>query len=487
MPLFNEKINLKLRIQVSIIFTAIFAGGWCMSLQTKNLFWLCLSQDSYFKHLAIWLFLGVLIFIILFLVSKKSIKIERKVTLFLFILCFLNILDYGMRSIFGPIAEWPISVFTSWSLITFFYPAIAMWLAFKFSVSPNLIKIVIQICIVPVLLFTYYAIVSEFAIEIVEKPIQKGNRIPVHLILFDMLSYDFIFKNHKIEPVYNNLESFSNEADIYANAFSPAGTTSAAIARLTTGIDFENVGHNLNRWTVRTKNSVEIKEISFYETLFSMANKSGYNVFLRAFALPYLNNFGENVQSGKVHPFDTLWRVGMHSLIWPLLSPGGIQHQKTTNEMLNDYLSRIRTNPRNTFFYTHWNIPHDPFIFNVEGKMMNRIELTKNLITKPDRKLKYQHQLIGTDAIFGKLIEALKNSGTYDESLIIVTSDHNIKGYGFNMKHIPLLIKKPYQKRSQILKTKVTTYNLLKYIKYFIEEAKCKNAILEYSEGQLSE
>ena len=176
----------------------------------------------------------------------------------------------------------------------------------------------------------------------------------------------------------------------------------------------------------------------------------------------------------------------MHSLIWPLVSPGGIQHQKTTTEILNDYVTRIRTIPRNTFFYTHWNIPHDPYIYDAEGQMLDRIELTKNLITKPDRRLKYQHQLIGTDRILGQLIEALKNSGTYDESLIIVTSDHNIKGFGFDMKHIPLLIKRPYQKRSQILKSKVTTYNLLNFIKYFIEEEKCENTILEYSDGQLS-
>jgi hypothetical protein len=301
-----------------------------------------------------------------------------------------------------------------------------------------------------------------------------------------MLSYDFLFKDGYIRPNYKNFGLFSKGANVYLNAVSPAGTTFEAVARLTTGIDFANTGHYLNQWTVSTKDSLEKKQIAFYETLFSMANKNGYNVFLRAFALPYLNNFREHVQSGKVHPFDTLWRVGMHSLIWPFLSPGGIQHQKTTDEMLNDYLSRIRSNPQNTFFYTHWNIPHDPFIFNADGQMLNRIELTKNLIVKPDRKLNYKGQLIGTDIIFGQLIEAMKGSGTYDQSLIIVTSDHNIAGYGYNMKHIPILIKEPYQKRSLILTSEVTTFNLLKFIKHFIEEGKCENAILKLMDGQLS-
>jgi hypothetical protein len=477
----NEKVELRQRIQFAIIFTVFFAASWCLSQGNGNIFWLCLSRETYFMHLAIWLSLGIFIFTILHSVGRRSNSGEGKVILFLFILSFVNIIDYGMRSIFGPISGWPKAVLINWSLMTLLYPAFAIFLAWKLSLSRYLIKIALQICIVPALLFIFYALPPEFAILEVEKPIQKGNRTPIHLILFDMLSYDFIFDNNRIKPVYNNFESFSNEADIYLNAFSPAGTTRNAVARLTTGIDFTNIGYNLNRMTVQKKDSVETDEISSYETLFSMANKGGYNVFLRAFALPYLNNFGEHVQSGKVHPFDTLWRIGMHSLIWPLLSPGGIQHQKTTIEILDDYVARISTIPRNTFFYTHWNIPHDPFIFNAEGQMFNRIELTKNLISKPHRRIQYQHQLIGTDKIFGKLLEALKNSGTYDESLIIVTSDHNIKGYGFNMKHIPLLIKRPYQHRSKILESEVTTYNLLDFLKYFIKEGECKNTILEYS------
>jgi len=486
MHLFNGKVNFKLRIQFTIISTIFFGASWCLSQGPGNYFWLCLSRDTYFMHLAIWLSLGLLIFALLYSFGRKSNRAEGKVILVLFTLCFLTLLDYGMRSIFGPVAGWPLVVLINWSLITLLYPAFAIFIAFKLSPSGFFIKRALQICIVPSLLLIYYALPSDFAVLKIEKPVQKGSRPPIHLILFDMLSYDFIFENHRIKSVYNNFESFSNEADVYISAFSPSGTTSQAIARLTTGIDLKNIGYDLYQWTAQTKDSVERKEISSYETLFSMASKGGYNVFLRAFALPYLNNFGEHIQSGKVYPFDNLWRAGMHSLIWPVLSPGGIQHQNTTTGIFNDYVTRIRTVPRNTFFYTHWNIPHDPFIYGDEGQKLNRIELTRNLITQPDRSLKYQHQLIGTDRILGGLIRAIKNSGTYDESLIIVTSDHNIKGYGFNMKHIPLLVKKPYQKKTNIKDLEVKTKNLLNFIKYFINEGVCNNSILEFGDKKYS-
>jgi hypothetical protein len=384
-----------------------------------------------------------------------------------------------MRSVFGPVSVWSNAVLINWSIITLLYPVSAILLARRITPSRYLITTAMQICIVPAILLIFYALPSEFAVLKIEKPVNPGRRTPIHLILFDMLSYEFIFKNHRIDPEYHNLAALADSADVYINAYSPAGTTGQAVAYLTTGTDFENIGYRSNRWIVKKDVSNAKHYLSSYETLFSITRNHGYNVFLRAFALPYLNNFGEHVQSGKVYPFDTLWRVGMHSLIWPIINPGGLQHQKTSVDILNDYVTRIGTVPRNTFFYTHWNIPHDPFIYDSDGQMLGRIELTKNLITRPDRRLSYQYQLIGTDRTLGQIIEALKISETFEESLIIVTSDHNIAGYGFNMQHIPLIIKRPYQKASNTIDTKVTTHKLLSFIKYFIQEGECKNNILE--------
>jgi hypothetical protein len=486
MRLFDEKSDLKLRIQFAVTFTVFFAGSWCLSQKRGNIFWLCLSQATYFRHLAIWLFLGIFIFLLLYLVGKRYNKIEGKVTLFLLILCLLNILDFGIRSLFGPISEWPIAVLINWSLITLLYPGIALFTALKVPRPGNLIKIAMKICIAPILLIAFYAIPPGFAILEIEKPIKTGKQASVHLILFDMLSPEFIFSENEIKPIYKNFKSFSKECDIYLNAFSPSGTTGQTIARLTTGLDFEYVGYHLHSWIVQKGNSSEKREISSYKTIFSIANKNNYNVFLRAFALPYLNNFGEHVQSGKIYPYDTLWKVGMHSLIWPILNPGGVQHQETTNKILGNYILRLQNHPQNTFFFTHWNIPHYPFIYDDDGQMYSRTMLIKNLIKKPDPKIDYQNQLKGTDKIFGQIVEALKRSGTYDESLIIVTSDHNIDGYGFNMKHIPLFVKRPYQQSSRKIKSTVTTFSLLNFVEYFMNEGQCENSIFENSYKSIS-
>jgi len=293
-----------------------------------------------------------------------------------------------------------------------------------------------------------------------------------------MLSYEFLSNDVTVSADYPYFESFSRGADVFRNAYAPAGTTGGTIPRLLTGIDFAEVRHPSTQWISRNDGSSKMLPISSFETLFSFADKVGYDVFLRGSALPYVNNFGDYIQSGRTFPFNTLWRLGMHSLIWPLLSPGGIQHQRTVDSMLHDYVTRIRSDSGNTLFYTHWKIPHDPFIYDANGNMLSRIELIKQFIVTPDREQNYRHQLLGTDAVFGRLIQAMKDSGTYDESLVIVTSDHNIAGFGFDMKRVPLLIKRPYQNRSRIIHFRVSTLKCKDYIQSFIRSRKLENTLL---------
>ncbi len=205
------------------------------------------------------------------------------------------------------------------------------------------------------------------------------------------------------------------------------------------------------------------------ETLFSLANDKGYNVFLRSFALPYLNNFAKDIQSGKTLPFINNWRIGLHSLAGPIIFPGGMQSRKIVNVILSDYKEKIASSPDGTFFYIHWNLPHYPYIFNESGEMQQHWDYVGELISRPDSSKKYYHQLRGTDKVFGEVIEAIKKSGTYDKSLIIVTSDTNIAGY--DLEHVPLIIKKPFQNNSHIMNKHTTFMDVFNYTKAFITQS----------------
>jgi hypothetical protein len=469
MSVFNGAQKLISSIKTSLILTILFAGSWCLSQTSDNLFWLSISIGTYIKHILIWISVCLSVFFIIQKIGKRKPDLQTRIIFIFWVLSLINIMDYGMRSIFGAVSKWPITVLICWSVITLLLPGLATILGLKVKISRSLMEKIINVSILPCVLFIYYALPTDFTILETEKPLRKGSRPPVHLILFDMLSYDFLYQDGEIKPGYKNFKSFSNAANVYLNAYSLSSTTGQVIPRLLTGIDFEKIGHKGGIWQVQEKNSSKIDKISSYQSIFSLSDAAGYNVFLRAFALPYLNNFHTHIQSGEVYPYNTLWRSGMHSLIWPILNPGGIQHQKTTVSILDDYLRRIIDAPDNTLFYLHWNIPHDPFIYDSSGQMMSRLELTEHLISGSDRRMMYEQQLAGTDQILGSIIQKIMQSGTYDESLIIVTSDHNIKGFGFEMKHIPLIIKWPHQNKTAKVFSKVTSSDIFNMLKVFIQ------------------
>jgi len=467
------------RFQVAIICTILSAGSWCLSLKSDQIFWLCLSFQNYLSQIGIWFGLFVLIYFVLSLACRRSLEAENKLIVFIAIVSLMNLMDYGMRSFFGQAAMWPKAVLFSWAIMTTLLPVIAIYVALKIHISRTFLEKAIRTGIAPCILLVYYALSSDFTVVKIEKSISPGHRPPVHLILFDMLSYDILFEDSTVAHNYPNFESFSRDSDCFVNAYSPGSTTGIAVPRLLTGINLKEINQASTHWVVSAESSSKMLPISSVETLFSIAGRDGYNVFLRAFGFPYLNNFGKYIQSGRIHPFDTLWKGGMHSIIWPIISPGGIQHQKTVNSILQDYITRIHEASRNTLFYTHWNIPHDPFIYDKKGNMLNRLELIRQLINKPDRNLNYKHQLVGTDIVFGQLIQAMKNSGTYDDSLVIVISDHNLNGSGFDMTRIPLIIKKPHQNNSRTVYSKVTTLKISSYIKHFIASGGCDDTLLQ--------
>lgn len=466
------------RLRVALVCTVLFAGSWCLGQTSSNLFWLSLSRETYLGHIAIWFSVSLFLYLSLSWIAKHSYDAENRLAFFLLGTAPLNLMDYGARAIFGEVSKWPREVLLVWGIMSVLIFPLALFATLRAKISRNFLEKAIQVAIVPCILLVYYALPSEFTVLKREKPRHHGNRPPIHLVLFDMLSYEFLFNDAKVSGDYPNFQSFSRGSDVFTNAYAPAGSTGQTIPRLLTGIDFAEVRHSSIHWIARTKGSSEMLPISSFETLFSSADKDGYDIFLRGFALPYLSNVGDHVQSGKTFPFNTLWRLGMHSLIWPVLSPGGIQHQRTVGSMLYEYLARIRRDSRNTLFYAHWNIPHDPFIYDRNGNMLSRSELIKQLISTPNREGMYKHQLRGTDAVFGQLIQAMKESGTYDESLVVVTSDHNIAGFGYNMKHVPLLIKRPHQNSSRIIRSRIATLKCADYIRSFIRSGKAKYTLL---------
>ena len=84
-------------------------------------------------------------------------------------------------------------------------------------------------------------------------------------------------------------------------------------------------------------------------------------------------------------------------------------------------------------------------------------------------KERYVEQLRFVDQKMGEIVKKLKDRNLYDKSLIIVTSDHNYLRENRDRTKVPLLIKAPFQKSQYLVKEKVYTINMKKFLTGFFE------------------
>jgi arylsulfatase A-like enzyme len=116
-----------------------------------------------------------------------------------------------------------------------------------------------------------------------------------------------------------------------------------------------------------------------------------------------------------------------------------------------------RNEDKKFLLFMHFMDPHDPYFEHpYNGKAY-----ASTLMPDPDPsfvkpfKYNYQQEIEYLDDWFGRLITDLKDRGIYDNSLIIVTSDHGEEFYehggwwhGMTLHaeqvHVPLIIKKPH-------------------------------------------
>ena len=69
----------------------------------------------------------------------------------------------------------------------------------------------------------------------------------------------------------------------------------------------------------------------------------------------------------------------------------------------------------------HLLLPHDPFAFDRQGNAVNTSSRLKG--AEPDLA-RYREQVMYVDRLVGEFVSRLKREGIYDESVIVITSDH---------------------------------------------------------------
>lgn len=137
------------------------------------------------------------------------------------------------------------------------------------------------------------------------------------------------------------------------------------------------------------------------------------------------------------------------------------------------YFQKIHGSPSRQFLFLNFNDPHKPY--TPDSKYTKRIyELNpKEFEGKDPRVLDYLGEVAFVDEQLGEIFQEIKRLGLWDESMILITSDHGevmnekhaislftgtntLFGHGQSLYqediHVPLLIKYPVQSKNHLLR-----------------------------------
>ena len=153
---------------------------------------------------------------------------------------------------------------------------------------------------------------------------------------------------------------------------------------------------------------------------------------------------------------------------------------------LETFIEQIGTEPpgdRPTFHFVHEVFPHEPWVYLPTGQRFSETGTVAGFsnghgkwVSEPDAvAFDYRRHLLQVglaDALLGRLITRLRETGVYDEALIIVTADHGASfrpGQSFrqptaatfaDIAAVPLFIKRPHQRDGSVVAANVSTIDI---------------------------
>ena len=265
----------------------------------------------------------------------------------------------------------------------------------------------------------------------------------VFLIIFDEVSLDFITnKNNEIKDEFVNLKKLTNNSSYFTNAYSSFDFTSKAMLSVLT------LGESLNNEIVKNKNHY-FKDVTLYDNnLYKELSKTHkINVFASYdychYHIRFINYCISNVnhESGLLNSISSyLYFIYLYSSPRFIINKlhnlniinkdGSIKdYFKNEINLIDQFTSNIKLNSdERNLYLLHTNITHQPWVLDKNGKINLENVIAEENMIKNINKLKesYFQSILFADKKLGEIFSFLKNKGIYENSLILIMSDHGV-------------------------------------------------------------
>jgi arylsulfatase A-like enzyme len=286
------------------------------------------------------------------------------------------------------------------------------------------------------------------------------------LIMVDTLRPDWLGGYGNKEVRTPNLDALARDGELFLQTYAQSNNTKPSTASLLTSryLTEHQAVHKLSVLPDGILTLAEVLGSAGYYCGGIVTNinlapiynfQQGFHEYLY---LPPTFLFGANESARRLVIYGALRQISMklsHSFYVDNFYRAG----ETVTGYFDDFLNRNKA--KKFFLFLHYMDPHDPYFEHpYNGKGYARVAMPN-----PDKKFvepfkkNYTQEVEYMDACIGKVMDQLKSSGLYDQSMIVVTSDHGEEFYehegwwhGTTLHEeqirVPLIIKRPAGKNA---------------------------------------
>ena len=284
----------------------------------------------------------------------------------------------------------------------------------------------------------------------------------VLVLLFDELSVSRVYQGSAITARLSHLARLGATSRHYLNATSPGGMTLEALAGYVALRRFDDIEIDGDDLIERRRDGGRAPiDLARAEGLFARARAAGFRTELFGTYLPYCQllaaqldrceDFSFYNASSVDASFSPLDAISTNLIFLPRQFPTGYfkraavaEHQRRLTDRL-EALAASDFDPRPTFRFVHFNVPHSPFIF------------TNGVFDPPrdplaDDEEAYRQQVLYVDGMLGRILQRLDATGLTPTTTVVTTSDHEWRTYSARARwpRVPLIVHRPLQATPEI-------------------------------------
>jgi hypothetical protein len=284
-------------------------------------------------------------------------------------------------------------------------------------------------------------------------------------VIFDETDYRLCFEKRPAFLKLPAFDRFRQEALFATSAYSPNDNTQTSLPSLITGEPLvRTLQQSAAKLDLVHQGSLARSDFAAADTVFKEIKRRGGSTALFGWFLPYARTLSDLDLCGDYARYNV---ATSPSLLKVFLTQSleifdfrflpfsntllGSNQIGIVRDMTKDVAASVRDQDA-SFSFLHYSVPHSP---NVYDRTSGRLAFNRN------KREGYFDNVALADRCLAELRREMEAKGTWDRSLVIVSSDHhwrtNTYDQQLDKQHVPFMVKFPHQRQTFLYQGKFNT------------------------------